>query len=96
MHNAQPVRGKRPAAGPRDSVKAREHEDRDLPTGLVLILDKNTPAVRGAHGPSPLALVRGTLTAAVRGAGRQTAARSAPPTCDPPPAAARRGSNPPR
>ena len=28
-------------AGPRGSVKAREHEDRDLPAGLVLILYKN-------------------------------------------------------
>src|SRR5262245_27579394 len=28
-------------AGPSGSVKAREHEDRDLPAGLVLILDKN-------------------------------------------------------
>ena len=28
-------------AGPSGSVKAREHEDRELPAGLVLILDKN-------------------------------------------------------
>ena len=28
-------------AGPRGSVKACEHKDRDLPAGLVLILDKN-------------------------------------------------------
>src|SRR4030095_12375640 len=41
VHHAPPVRGKRPAAGASASVKAREHEDRDLPAGLVLILDKN-------------------------------------------------------
>jgi len=28
-------------AGPSGSVQAREHEDRELPAGLVLILDKN-------------------------------------------------------
>src|SRR5215510_9989635 len=28
-------------AGPSGSVKAREHEDRELPARLVLILDKN-------------------------------------------------------
>src|SRR5215831_9621321 len=38
---SDPQRLKTTRAGPSGSVKAREHEDRELPAGLVLILDKN-------------------------------------------------------
>src|SRR5262252_8526638 len=41
MGNTRTRSWKTTRAGPSGSVQAREHEDRELPAGLVLILDKN-------------------------------------------------------